>query len=86
MDKEELVQSIGVSAFVCPLALGLALAASGRYQAGAAVNSFLALVPALAGMYVGQKIRRRLAAASFMRWFFAGLLLLGAYTVVRALT
>jgi len=86
LDKEELVQSIGISAFVCPLALGLALAASGRFEAGVAASSLLALVPALGGMYVGQKIRRRLAAASFMRWFFAGLVVLGGYTVVRALT
>jgi uncharacterized membrane protein YfcA len=86
MDREELVQSIGILAFVCPLALGLALAASGQYKADAAGNSFLALFPALAGMYLGQRLRRRLAAAVFMRWFFAGLIALGGYMFFRSLT
>ena len=38
----------------------------------------LALVPALIGMQAGQWLRRRIAAATFRRVFFAGLLLLGA--------
>jgi uncharacterized membrane protein YfcA len=37
-------------------------------------------------MYVGQRIRRRLPAATFMRWFFVGLVLLGAYMFARALS
>jgi uncharacterized membrane protein YfcA len=85
MEREELVQSIGVTAFVCPLAITLALAAHGRYSAELAGNSFLALLPALAGMYVGQRIRRRLPAATFMRWFFIGLIALGGYMFARAL-
>ena len=84
MEREELVQSIGISAFVCPLAITLALATHGRYSAELAGNSFLALFPALAGMYVGQRIRRRLPAASFMRWFFIGLVALGGYMFARA--
>jgi len=85
MEREELVQSIGITAFVCPLAITLALAAHGRYDAGLAGSSFLALFPALAGMYVGQRIRRRLPAAAFMRWFFIGLIALGGYMFARAL-
>jgi uncharacterized membrane protein YfcA len=53
--------------------------------ADVAGNSFLALLPALAGMYVGQRIRRRLPAATFMRWFFTGLIALGGYMFARAL-
>ena len=85
MTSEELVQSIGISAFVCPLALTIALAVHGRYGLDVAGTSFLALIPALAGMYVGQRIRRRLPAATFMRWFFVGLVALGGYMLVRAL-
>ena len=87
MDSEELVQAIGINAFVCPLALGLALAfaSSGQYPAAVAGASFLALFPALAGMWVGMRIRRRLAAATFMRWFFVALIALGGYMVVRSL-
>ena len=84
MDREELVQSIGILAFVCPLALGLALATSSQYKAEVAGTSFLALFPALAGMYFGQRLRRRLAAALFMRWFFIGLIALGGYMFFRS--
>jgi uncharacterized protein len=84
MTPEELVQSIGISAFVCPLALTIALAVHGRYGFNVAGASFLALVPALAGMYVGQRVRRRLPAATFMRWFFIGLIALGGYMFLRS--
>ena len=85
MEREELVQSIGITAFVCPLAITLALLAHGRYGAELAGGSLLALFPALAGMYVGQRIRRRLPAATFMRWFFIGLIALGGYMFARTL-
>lgn len=84
MDTAELVQSIGIMAFVCPLALALALATHGRYSIGVAGASFVALAPALAGMYAGIRLRRRLAAATFMRWFFIGLVLLGSYMFLRS--
>lgn len=86
LDAEELVQSIGIAAFVCPLALGLALALHGRYPAAVAGASFLALVPALAGMYAGVKLRRRLPAATFMRWFFVAIIALGGYMFARAVS
>ena len=84
MNSEELVQSIGILAFVCPLALGLALAVNGQYRAEVAGTSFLALFPALAGMYIGMRLRRRLAATVFMRWFFAALIALGGYMFLRS--
>lgn len=86
MEPEELVQAIGISAFVCPLALGLALATHGQYRAEVAGGAFLALLPALLGMYLGQKLRRRLAAATFMRWFFAALIGLGGYMFARVVS
>jgi uncharacterized protein len=84
MTTEELVQSVGILAFVCPLALGLALASQGQFPGAVAGASLLALIPALAGMYAGVKVRRRLAAATFMRWFFVALVALGAYMVYRS--
>ena len=85
MESEELVQAIGINAFVCPLALALALASRGQYAGAVAGASFLALVPALAGMWIGMRVRRRLSAATFMRWFFAALIALGGYMALRAL-
>ncbi len=40
--------------------------------------SLATLIPALAGMWLGQKLRNRISAALFRRLFFIGLLLLGA--------
>jgi uncharacterized membrane protein YfcA len=37
----------------------------------------LAVVPALAGMWIGQHVRGRISPASFRRWFFICLLALG---------
>ena len=48
-----------------------------------ATTSALALVPAFAGMLLGQAIRSRIHPDVFRRWFFAGLLLLGLYMVGR---
>jgi uncharacterized membrane protein YfcA len=85
LGKEELIQAIGIHAFVCPLALGCALAFRERFETGLAVSSIAALLPALAGMYAGQRLRRRLDPVTFQRWFFAGLIGLGGYMVVRSL-
>jgi hypothetical protein len=42
--------------------------------------------PALGGMLLGQGIRSRLPPEVFRRWFFVGLLVLGTYMVIRALS
>ena len=55
-------------------------------QAGdAPPASFLALLPAFAGMYIGIRVRKRLSAAVFMKWFFAGLIALGGYMFLRSI-
>ena len=41
------------------------------------------LVPALAGMALGQAIRLRIEAGTFRKVFFAGLLALGAWLALR---
>jgi len=84
LGKEELIQSIGIAAFVCPLALGLALLAHGRYETSLAGPSFLAVLPAVAGMAFGQRVRGRMHPVVFRRWFFVGLLVLGAYMFLRS--
>ncbi len=85
LEKEELVQAMGLSAFFAAAALGLALAAHGRFHAGLAGSSFFALFPALAGMYAGQRLRKRLAVAAFRRGFLVVLAVRGAYLLVRSL-
>lgn len=85
LEREELIQVIGIHALVCPLALGCALALQGEFHTGLAASSIVALLPALAGMYAGQRLRRRLNPEVFRRWFFAGLIGLGGYMVLRSI-
>jgi uncharacterized membrane protein YfcA len=84
LDKDELVQALGVSFIVSTLALSVGLVGAGALDMQVAWNSLLALAPALAGMAAGTMIRNRISAATFKLCFFAGLLALGAYLVLRA--
>ncbi|AMJ63346.1 sulfite exporter TauE/SafE family protein [Bosea sp. PAMC 26642] len=84
LDKDELVQALGVSFIVSTLALSVGLVGTGALDLTVAWRSLLALAPALAGMAVGTMIRNRISAATFKFCFFAGLLALGAYLVLRA--
>ena len=83
LSKEELIQALGLSFTVSTLALAVALALSGHFQLAAAGNSLLAVVPALAGMFIGQRLRGKLQPEAFRRWFFIGLVVLGIYMIAR---
>ena len=84
MERELMIQTMGVWFLVATASLGVALGAQGLMPAGLAALSAAALVPALAGMWLGQRIRRNLSEARFRRVFFSTLLLLGAYIAARA--
>lgn len=83
LEKEELVQALGLSFTVSTLALALGLLRVDAWQVGSLGLSLLALVPALGGMWAGQALRRQISAVLFRRVFFAGLLLLGLYLTLR---
>lgn len=85
LSKDELIQALGLSFTASTVALAAALFMSGSYQVSAVASSLLAVPPALLGMYVGQRVRHRLKADVFRRWFFVGLMTLGAYMVLRVL-
>lgn len=82
--KAELIQALGLSFTVSTVALALALGLDGRFRLDAAGVSVLAVLPALAGMFAGQRVRERLLPERFRQWFFAGLVVLGAYMIARA--
>ena len=85
LDKEELVQIVGINALVCPLALAAALFVHGQLRIEVAGSWVVALVFSLGGMYVGQIVRRRTDEKAFRRTFFIGLLALGIYMCFRAI-
>lgn len=85
LSRDELVQALGLSFTVSTLALALALGATGSVGGGMLLVSLGAVVPALAGMFIGQHTRGRIDPLAFRRWFFIALVLLGGTMVVRGL-
>lgn len=85
LEKDELVQALGLSFTVSTLALAVALAGIGGFSTDLAVPSLAAVAVALAGMRLGQAVRARLAARTFRLCFFAGLAALGLYLALRGL-
>ena len=83
LDKDELVQALGLSFLVSTIALAVLLAALGIFQSTVAAGSLLALIPALLGMAIGNKVRAIISPAAFKRCFFIGLIVLGGYLVMR---
>ncbi|MGE5522086.1 MAG: sulfite exporter TauE/SafE family protein [Rhodospirillaceae bacterium] len=86
LGKDELVQALGLTFLVSTIALGLSLPATmmrvlSHYASAPAV----ALLAALAGMGMGQAVRRWISAAAFRACFFWGLLALGIHLTVRGL-
>ncbi|HYD93720.1 MAG TPA: sulfite exporter TauE/SafE family protein [Noviherbaspirillum sp.] len=85
LDKDELVQALGLSFTVSTVALAGLLLYRGGLQLSVAGPSLLALGCAIAGMIAGQWLRGRVAADTFRTWFFRGLLLLGLHLATRQL-
>jgi len=83
--KDDLIQTLGLAFTVSTCSLAVALASRGQFQLDAAWTSLAAVIPALAGMFIGQKLRDRMHPEVFRKWFFVGLVVLGVYMTVRAL-
>lgn len=83
LNKDDLVQALGLSFTVSTIALGSVLLADGFFRPAVAASSLLALAPAVAGMFAGQWVRSRVRAERFRTCFFTGLLLLGAHLALR---
>ncbi|MDG4577302.1 MAG: sulfite exporter TauE/SafE family protein [Defluviicoccus sp.] len=84
LEKEELVQALGLSFTVSTLALAVNVGVEGGLQPSMALDTIAALALACVGMWVGQTVRLRMSPAAFRRWFFAGLLVLGTYLIFRS--
>ena len=85
LEKEELVQALGLSFTVSTVALAVNVGIEGGLQASLASETIVALGLACAGMWIGQTVRLLLSPPAFRKWFFTGMLFLGFYLVVRSL-
>jgi uncharacterized protein len=84
LDKEDMIQALGLSFTVSTVALAVLLAADGAFSLGDIGSSTAALAPALLGMAAGGALRGRFSEQTFRRFFFGGLLVLGAHLASRA--
>jgi hypothetical protein len=83
LEKDDLVQALGLSFTFSTIALAAGLVWWGAFQIDSFATSALATLPALAGMWAGQIIRNRVSPSTFRRWFLVCLLVLGAEMLIR---
>ena len=79
MEKDELVQAMGVFFTTATVALAFNLTQAGLVNTSTALPGIVALAAAFTGMFVGQAVRTRLEPDTFRRWFLIAMLLLGIY-------
>jgi uncharacterized membrane protein YfcA len=79
MERDELVQALGVFFTTATVALAFNLTASGLLTAATALPGAVAMVAAFTGMFIGQAVRQRMQPDVFRRWFLIAMILLGIY-------
>jgi uncharacterized membrane protein YfcA len=84
LERDALIQALGLIFATAALALGVGLAWHGALPADSLAMSVLALAPALAGMALGARLRRKVHPDRFRRLFLYGLIVLGAFIVWHA--
>jgi uncharacterized membrane protein YfcA len=84
LERDELIQTLGMIFFALTIALGAGLTQNRLLTPELMTLSALAVVPALIGMEIGRRIRQRLSERRFRDIFFVAILLLGLNMVVRA--
>ena len=79
MEKDELVQALGLFFTVATVALAFNLTSAGLVSAATALPGAIAMAAAFAGMFIGQAVRSRMQPEAFRRWFLIAMILLGLY-------
>ena len=85
MEKDELVQALGVFFTVATVALAFNLTSAGLLSESTALPGAVAMAAAFAGMAAGQSVRTRMHPEAFRRWFLIAMIFLGAYLVGSAI-
>jgi uncharacterized protein len=79
MEKDELVQALGVYFTVATLTQAFNLTSAGLLNASTTLPGMVAMAAAFAGMFIGQAVRTKLQPEEFRRWFLVAMLMLGVY-------
>lgn len=85
MERDKLVQALGLSFTVSTATLAMALSHAGEINQTLLWPSLIGLTVALAGMGLGQLVRGLIKPDTFRLFFFLGLLALGAHLALRGL-
>ena len=85
LSRDMLVQAMGILFVASTLALAVALQNANVLTVDHGILSSGAVLPAIVGMILGQRVRTTLSERRFREVFFVALLVLGAYIVVSAL-
>ncbi|MFG3595925.1 sulfite exporter TauE/SafE family protein [Bradyrhizobium sp. RDI18] len=85
MEKDELVQALGVFFTVATIALAFSLTTTGLLTAATALPGAVAMAASFAGMFIGQAVRTRMHPDVFRRWFLIAMIFLGLYIAGNAL-
>ncbi len=80
-----MAQALGLCFTVSTLALAVTLAGSRHLNTESALQSLLMLLPAMLGMWLGQRLRDELSQESFRACFLWGLLVLGAWLAAQGI-
>jgi uncharacterized protein len=84
MEKDELVQALGVFFTVATVSLAFNVTSAGLLTTATALPGAVAMAGAFAGMVIGQAVRSRLQPEAFRRWFLIAMILLGTYLAASA--
>ena len=85
LPRDMLIQAMGVLFATSTLALAVALQKANILTIDHGLLSFGAVLPAILGMILGQRVRSALSERRFRKVFFVALLVLGAYIIASAL-
>jgi uncharacterized membrane protein YfcA len=85
LSRDMLVQAMGILFTTSTLALAVALQKADVLTVEHGILSSGAVLPAIGGMILGQRVRNTLSERRFRKVFFVALLVLGAYIIVSAL-
>lgn len=85
LSRDMLVQAMGILFTTSTLALAVALQKANVLTVEHGILSSGAVLPAIVGMILGQRVRNTLSERRFRKVFFVALLVLGAYIIVSAL-
>jgi uncharacterized membrane protein YfcA len=85
MEKDELVQALGVFFTVATVGLAFNLSSAGVLGESTAFPGVIALACSFTGMAIGQAVRTRMEPETFRRWFLNAMIVLGIYLAGSAI-